>query len=212
MTPLCMSQWCQWLRCACHSGVNDSAVHVRAVSMTPLYKSRPSQIFDEFFLKLWIHEIWEVSLFIMLYFDRGHPRICYIKGGLSPGLNPWFGVLRFVLSCDSAVQVTGVSMTLLCKSQQSKWLHMHVTAVSMTPQNFYINLHICTAVSMTPLCMSQRCQWLCCARHSGVNDSAVHVTVVSLTLLVKPQWCQWHRCATNFSDFLGSTKPYWKRL
>jgi hypothetical protein len=42
MTPLCMSQRCQSLRCACHSGVNDSAeiflnLHIcTAVSMTPL--------------------------------------------------------------------------------------------------------------------------------------------------------------------------------
>jgi hypothetical protein len=43
MTLLCMSQrrqWhrcaCQSLHCACHSGVNDTAVHVTAVSMTPL--------------------------------------------------------------------------------------------------------------------------------------------------------------------------------
>jgi hypothetical protein len=26
MTPLCMSQPCQWLRCAYHSGVNDTTV------------------------------------------------------------------------------------------------------------------------------------------------------------------------------------------
>jgi hypothetical protein len=36
MTPLCKSQGCQWLRCACYSGANDSAVQVTAVSMTPL--------------------------------------------------------------------------------------------------------------------------------------------------------------------------------
>jgi hypothetical protein len=36
MTPLCRSQRSQWLRCACHSGVIDSAVHGTAVSMTPL--------------------------------------------------------------------------------------------------------------------------------------------------------------------------------
>jgi hypothetical protein len=36
MTPLCMSQRCQWLRCACHSVANDSAVHVSAVTMTLL--------------------------------------------------------------------------------------------------------------------------------------------------------------------------------
>jgi hypothetical protein len=79
MTPLDMSHRCQWLRCARHSGVNDSPV----------------------------------------------------QGGLSPGLNPGFGILRFGLSCDSAVQVK---------------------AVSIIPLNFYQNLHRCTAVSMTPLC------------------------------------------------------------
>jgi hypothetical protein len=36
---------------------------------------------------------------------------------------------------------------------------------------------------------SQRCQW-----HSGVNDSAVHVTAVSMT-----QRCQWLRCAYHSS-------------
>jgi hypothetical protein len=71
--------------------------------------------------------------------------IFYIKRGLSPELNPRFGVLRFGLSCDSTLHVTVVSMNLL---------------------NFYQNLHSgvndsavhVTAVSMTPLCMSQRCQ------------------------------------------------------
>jgi hypothetical protein len=32
MTPLCMSQRCQWLPCACHSGVNDTAVPCAAES------------------------------------------------------------------------------------------------------------------------------------------------------------------------------------
>jgi hypothetical protein len=36
MTPLSMSQRCQWYRCACHSSVNKTAVHIIAVSLTPL--------------------------------------------------------------------------------------------------------------------------------------------------------------------------------
>jgi hypothetical protein len=113
---------------------------VTAVSMTPLCKSQPSQILMSFF-----HKIWEVSLwFVLIGFT---PHICYIKRGLSPGLNPGFGILRFGLSCDSAVhcvQVTAVSMTPLCMSQRCQWLRyachsgvndsaLHVTAVSMIP-------------------------------------------------------------------------------
>jgi hypothetical protein len=51
-----------------------------------------------------------------------------------------------------------------------------------------------TAVSMTLLWMSHRCQWLCCAYHSGVNDTAVQVTAVPMTLLFKSQRCHLHRC------------------
>jgi hypothetical protein len=124
MTPLCMSQRCQWLHCARHSGVNESAVKVKAKSD-----------FWWVFLKLWIHEIWGIFFwFVLIGFT---PRICYIKGGLSLGLNPGFGVLRFGFSCD---------------------MHSGVTAVSMTLLNFYQNLHRCTAVSMTLLCTSQQCQ------------------------------------------------------
>jgi hypothetical protein len=54
MTPLFISQQCQWLRCAVcmpkrrkwqssHSGVNDFTVHVTAVSMTPLWYAQRSQ-------------------------------------------------------------------------------------------------------------------------------------------------------------------------
>jgi hypothetical protein len=74
------------------------------------------------------------------------------------------------------------------------WLHcschrgvndsaMHVTVVSMTPLNFYQNLHNFTAVSMTPLCTSQGCPWLRFACHSGLKDSAVQVTGVWMTPL-----------------------------
>jgi hypothetical protein len=43
MTPLYISQWCQWHCCACQSGVNDNAVHIAAVSMTPLGLSQLCQ-------------------------------------------------------------------------------------------------------------------------------------------------------------------------
>jgi hypothetical protein len=36
ITPLCISQRCQWLSCGYRIGVNYSAVHATAVSMTPL--------------------------------------------------------------------------------------------------------------------------------------------------------------------------------
>jgi hypothetical protein len=40
-----------------------------------------------------------------------------------------------------------------------------------------------TAVHVTPLCISQRCQWHHFACHSGVHDTTVHVIAVSLTPL-----------------------------
>jgi hypothetical protein len=69
----------------------------------------------------------------------------------------------------------------------------------------------CTEVSMTPLCMSQWCQWHHYTYHSGVTDSAVHVTGVSLTLLCMSQRCQWHRCATNFVDLLRKYEAIFKK-
>jgi hypothetical protein len=57
----------------------------------------------------------------------------------------------------------------------------------------------CTAVSMAPLCMSQRCQWYRCTCHSGVNDTAVHITAVSI------------RCATNFVDLLRKYEAIFKK-
>jgi hypothetical protein len=39
---------------------------------------------------------------------------------------------------------------------------------------------------------AQRCQWHCCACHSGVNDTAVHITAVSMTPLCMSKWCQWY--------------------
>jgi hypothetical protein len=211
----CISpQRCQWLCCACQSSVKDSAVQCachsfvnystvqctrHSVAMTPLCKSQPSQIFEEFFLKLWIHEIWEVSLWFVLI---GSPPHLLYKRGVEPRVKPglWRPKIRAQLwlaqrshlHCDVHSRVNDSAM--------------HVTAVSMTPLNFYQNLHRCTAVSMTLLCnvcMSQRFQWLRCAHHSGVNNSTVHVTMVSMTPLCKSQRCQWHCCAKNFSDFLG---------
>jgi hypothetical protein len=35
ITPLCILQWCQWYRSACHSA-NDTDVHATEVSMPPL--------------------------------------------------------------------------------------------------------------------------------------------------------------------------------
>jgi hypothetical protein len=74
--------------------------------------------------------------------------------------------------------------------------------------------HICTTVSLTWLCMSQQCQWHRCFCHSGVSDSAGHVTAVCsrVRFFIKKKHCvelfpkifepSWHRCATNFVDYL----------
>jgi hypothetical protein len=42
-------------------------------------------------------------------------RICYIKGGVNPGLNPGFGVLRFGLRFQNIL--VGVFMNLVCNFQ-----------------------------------------------------------------------------------------------
>jgi hypothetical protein len=170
MTPLCMSQQCQWLRCARHSGVNHSAVQVTAKSD-----------FWWVFFKLWIHKIWEVSLwFVLIGFT---PRICYINGGLSPRLNTGFGILRFVLICDSTVHVTVVSMTLLCMSQWCQWLRWTLSKFASRHSSVNDSAVHFTAVSMTPLYTTQGCPWLRFAHHSGVNDSTVQVTGVWMTPL-----------------------------
>jgi hypothetical protein len=95
---------------------------------------------------------------------------------------------------DFAVHVTAVSMTPLCMSQWSQWLHCashSCVTDSAELVSKFASLHSgvndsavhTTAVSMTLLCTPQQCQWLCCARHSGVNDSAMQVTAVSMTHL-----------------------------
>jgi hypothetical protein len=169
---VCTSQRCQWLRCDMHSWVNDSAE-----IFSKFASHSQSDFWWVFYLKLWIHEIWEVSLwFVLIGFT---PNICYIKG-VEPRVKPEVWRPKIGLSCDSAV--TAVSMTPLCMSQQCQWLR-------------WTFIKICID--------AQRCQRLHCACHSGLNDSAVHVTAVSMTPLCKSQRCQWHRCATYFSDFLG---------
>jgi hypothetical protein len=67
---------------------------------------------------------------------------------------------------DTAVHVTAVSLTLLCKSQRCHW-------------------HRCAV---------QWCYLYRCASQSGVIDTAVHVTTVSMIPLCKSQWCNWHHC------------------
>jgi hypothetical protein len=162
MTLLCMSQRCQWLRCDMHSGVNDyteifskfAYLHSGVNDSAVLVIAKSD--FWWVFFKLWIHKIWEVSLwFVLIGFT---PRICYIKGGVVPQVKP------------------GVWHPKICAQL---WL----TVGSMTPLNFYQNLHHGPEVSMTPLCISQRCQWLCCAHHRDVHDSALHVTAASMTPL-----------------------------
>jgi hypothetical protein len=178
MTLLCMSQRCQWLRCAHHSGVNHSAVQVTAKSDFWWVFFKNSQ---------------DLGGLLMNCFDRIHPSHLYYKRGVEPQVKPrvWHPKICAQLwlhcACHSDVNDSA----------------MQVTVVSMTPPNFYRNLHHCTAVSITPLCISQRCQLFSCAHHRGVHDSALHVTAASMTPLCKSQRCEWHRCATIFSDFLG---------
>jgi hypothetical protein len=74
ITPLCMSQRCQWLRCACHSGVNDTAVPSAERIIFLHKKTVVFRIIRENFRQSWLHS----------------------------GVN------------DSAVHVTAVSMTPLC--------------------------------------------------------------------------------------------------
>jgi hypothetical protein len=122
--------------------------------------------------------------------------VTYITGGLNPGLNPGFGVLRPGLSCA------------------------HHSGVNDSAEIFS-TFYICTAESMTPLCKSQRSQWLCCARHSGVNDSAVHVTAESLTPLwqnspitksiclanTDPYWKRLYPCLRGLGGVVWWKKP-----
>jgi hypothetical protein len=42
---------------------------------------------------------------------------------------------------------------------------------------------------------------LSCACHSGVNNTAVHVTAVQFILMCTSQQCHWNRCATNFVKY-----------
>jgi hypothetical protein len=101
MTPLCLSQWCQWIRCACHSGVNDTAVHITAVSMTPLCMSQQCQWLCcsvcsqvRFPCKNSVSNYW-----------RRYSKQSWLHSGVN----------------DMAVPVTVVSMTPLCMSQRCQW-------------------------------------------------------------------------------------------
>jgi hypothetical protein len=87
-------------------------------------------------------------------------------------------------------------------SQSPSNMRSKVTAVSY--------LH--SGVNDTDVHMPKRCQWLCCACHSGVNDSAVPCAVEPDFLIKKQcvklfakiskkklaaQRCRWHRCACH---------------
>jgi hypothetical protein len=60
-------------------------------------------------------------------------------------------------------------------------------------KNPKIDFPYCTVVSITPLCMSQQCQRNCCAYHSSVSDTSVHVIAVSMI----PLWCA---CYSGVND------------
>jgi hypothetical protein len=77
-----------------HSGVNNSAVPITAVSMTPLCTSQQSQWLRWNFLKICI----------------AAQQCQWLRCDVHSGVN------------DSAVHVTAVSMTPLYKSQRSHWL------------------------------------------------------------------------------------------
>jgi hypothetical protein len=142
-----------------HSGVNDSAVHVTAVSMTPLCTSQRSQ---------WLRQIFS--------------KFTYLHSGVN----------------DSAVHVTAESVSQIVFNLFFNWWIHEMWEVSL----WYVwkNLNICTAESMTPLkffqnfIFAQQSQWLRCASHSGVNDSAVHVTAESMTPLCTSQRSHWLCC------------------
>jgi hypothetical protein len=185
-----MSQRCQWLRCDMHSGVNDSAKFFSKFAY--LHSS---------FIGIAV-QVTAVSMTPLCKSQQCQWLCCSCHSGVN----------------DSDVHVTAVSMTLHCASHSSvNDSNVICTAVSMTPLNFFskfaylhssfIDIAVqATAVSMTPVCKSQQCQWLCCACHSGVNDStellakfaSLHSRVIDTAVM-----CQWHRCATNFFDFLG---------
>jgi hypothetical protein len=55
MTPLCMSQQCQWLRCAYHSGVNDTALPCAAKSYSCIKKTVVFRIIHENVQQSWLH-------------------------------------------------------------------------------------------------------------------------------------------------------------
>jgi hypothetical protein len=83
MIPQCMSQRSQWLRW------NIYKICIVAQRWQWLRCASHSQVrFLIIFLKLWIHEIWQASLWF----------------GAEPQVKPWVWVLRFGLSCDSNVQ------------------------------------------------------------------------------------------------------------
>jgi hypothetical protein len=82
----------------------------------------------------------------------------------------------YVFSIDIPFKGSQSLAKMTSKVTAESYLHNRVNESA----KFFQNLHICTVVSMTPLCTSQRSQWLRCARHSSVNDSAVHVTAESM--------------------------------
>jgi hypothetical protein len=93
-----------WHRCECHSGVNDSTVHVPAVSMTPLCISQWRQ---------W-HRFAVCSQIIFLHKKTVVFRIIHEnvqQSWLHSG------------ATNTDVNITEVSMTPMCMPKRCQWLH-----------------------------------------------------------------------------------------
>jgi hypothetical protein len=112
MTPLCRSQQSQWLCCARHSGVNNSAVPVTAVLITQL----------NFFFKFALCTAESMTPLCMSqrcqWLSWNIFKIC-----IAAQWNHWLHCASHRGVNDSAVQVTAKSMTPLCMSQRSHWLN-----------------------------------------------------------------------------------------
>jgi hypothetical protein len=97
MTPLIMSQRCQWLRCACHSGVNDTDVQCGAKSDFLIKNSVLN--YSQIYL---MHGLEPFRIWLRIRVDNRH---CWLHSDVN----------------DPAVPVTAVSMTQLFPSQECHW-------------------------------------------------------------------------------------------
>jgi hypothetical protein len=155
-----MSQWHQWNCFACHSGVNGTALHATAVSVTLLCMSQRCHWHRGFRNSNCIQNL-VVSMAPMRKSQQSQWHHCACHSIVN--------AIAVHVTNDAAAHITAVSLTLLCNKFKKNCVN-NTTLFFLQKSDYAAHG---TAVSMTLLCLSQWCQWHWCTCHSIVIDTLV---------------------------------------